>query len=244
MAPQLSIVIPAYDEAKRLPNTLKRIQEFLNPNQIPYEIIVVDDGSRDNTLEVAKAALEHTPHLLLSYGENRGKGYCVRKGMLAASGKYILFTDADLSTPIEEIDRMIPYLEKGYDLVIGSRALPDGEVRRDMLWYREIMGRTYNLLGQMLLFPGISDSQCGFKCFKQDVACDLFSRQKLNDFSFDGEILYLARKCGYRIKELAVNWYQDPTSRVKLVQDSVRMFLDLVKIRHLHRSDFKKEIKP
>ncbi|MBI4971388.1 MAG: glycosyltransferase family 2 protein [Candidatus Omnitrophica bacterium] len=234
MTPSITVVIPAYDEASRLPNTLKEIRDFLRDSGMAYEVIVVDDGSKDATVEVAKSELAGTPHLVLINGKNRGKGCCVRKGMLAASGKYILFTDADLSTPIRELNRMIPYLEDGYDIVIGSRAVQDPVVKRDMVWYREIMGRTYNLFAQLILFPGITDSQCGFKCFKHDVARDLFSRQKLEGFSFDGEILYLARKQKYRIKELAVHWFQDPKSKVKLFKDSIRMFFELIKIRLLH----------
>lgn len=235
MTPSISVIIPAYNEAERLPRSLKTVQDFLNSKNLSYEIIVVDDGSRDRTAESAKNSLMGIQHLILSNENNRGKGYCVRKGMLAASGKYLLFTDADLSTPIHELDRVLPHLEDGYDIVIGSRAAKDPAVKREMLWYREVMGRAYNLFAQLILFPGITDSQCGFKCFKHDVARDLFSKQKLDGFSFDGEILYLARKKGYRIRELAVHWFQAPKSKVKIISDSFRMFFELVKIKLLHR---------
>lgn len=234
MIPFISVVIPAYDEAFRLPKTIKRIQEYLKDKDISFEIIVVDDGSKDQTVSVAKDFLNGSSHLVLTNERNRGKGYCVKKGMLAASGKYVLFSDADLSTPIEEIERMIPHLENGYDIVIGSRAISDSNVKRETWWYREIMGRAYNLLGQLILFPGIQDSQCGFKCFRHDVARDLFSQQKLEGFSFDGEILFLARRQGYQIKEIPVNWFRDSGSKVKLVKDSIRMFFDLIKVRLIH----------
>lgn len=235
MVPFISVVIPAYDEASRLPKTIRRIQEYLKAKSLSFEIIIVDDGSKDQTVDVAKNCLNGSSHLVLTNERNRGKGYCVKKGMLAASGKYVLFSDADLSTPIEEIERMFPHLENGYDVVIGSRAISDPTVKRKIWWYREIMGRTYNLLGQWILFPGIQDSQCGFKCFKHDVARNLFSRQKLEGFSFDGEILFLARRHGYRIKEIPINWIRDDRSKVKLVKDSIRMFFDLIKVRLIHQ---------
>ncbi len=234
--PYISVIIPAYDEADRLPKTLKEVRQFLNSWDKRFEIIVVDDGSHDGTFDVARKNLEGVPHLVLANVQNRGKGYCVKKGMLAASGKYLLFSDADQSTPIAELARMIPYLEDGYDIVIGSRAARDPQVKREMIWYREIMGGTYNLLMQCLIYPGITDSQCGFKCFKHDIARDLFSKQKIDGFSFDAEILYLARKKGYRVKEMAVSWFRDPKSKVKLIKDSIRMFFELIKIRLLHRN--------
>lgn len=233
------MVIPAYEEAARLPGALREIQDYLARKVRSYEIIVVDDGSKDRTVELARQSLNGIPHLILSNGTNYGKGFCVRKGMLAAKGRLVFFTDADLSTPIQELDRVFPYLEQDYDIVIGSRAVEDPivKVHRKMLWYREIMGRTFNFIAQLILGYGIVDSQCGFKCFKQEAARDLFLRQKLNGFSFDAEILYLARKRGYRVKEMAVAWIVDPKSKVRIIQDSIRMFFELIRIRWIHRKD-------
>ncbi|MBI4398176.1 MAG: glycosyltransferase family 2 protein [Candidatus Omnitrophica bacterium] len=233
--PFISIIICAYNEAERLPKSLKEIGNFLESWRRSYEIIVVDDGSRDGTARVASEHLAGVSHFVLSERNNRGKGYAVRTGMLHARGTYILFTDADLSTPIHELEKMIPFLEDGYDLAIGSRAIEAPEVKRTMIWYREIMGRTYNFLREIFIYPGISDSQCGFKCFRREAAKDLFSAQKLNGFSFDAEILYLARKRQYRIKEVPVSWYAETQSKVKIVKDSLNMFLDLIRIRWMHR---------
>ncbi len=241
--PYLSIIIPAYQEAQRLPASLEKVLNYIEGKSFQSEIIVVDDGSNDNTLEVAKQYLDLNIHKVISNGTNKGKGYSVRSGVLLSQGDYILFSDADLSTPIEEMDMMLPYLENGYDVVIGSRALEDKSKERKMLWYREIMGRIYNFLGQLILFPGIRDSQCGFKAFKKESGKKLFQNQKIDGFSFDGEILFLAEREGLKIKELPINWFNADQSKVSLVGDSLKMFLDLIFIRYLHLFSASKRVK-
>jgi len=233
--PFLSVVIPAYQESLRIPKTLEQIYKYLNRQDYTFEIIVVDDGSKDGTSDIAKEVLDSKICTILKNEGNRGKGYSVRRGVLEAKGEYVLFSDADLSTPISELEKMLPHLKSDYDIVIGSRALVDRSCERDMLWYREIMGRVYNAFGQLLLFPGVMDSQCGFKCFTNAAAKTIFSKQLVNGFSFDGEILFLANKQNYRIKELPVNWYNTAQSKVRVVRDSMKMFLDLIYIRWIHR---------
>ena len=156
--------------------------------------------------------------------------------MLAAKGQYLLITDADLSTPIEEVRRFLRYLEAGDDIVIGSRALEDSKIEIHQSFYREIMGRVYNLIARAFSFKGIMDSQCGFKCFKSQVAKELFGLQKINGFSFDAEILFLAQKKGYKIREEPVIWRNSSQSRVQLIRDPIAMFFDLIKIRWIHRN--------
>jgi dolichyl-phosphate beta-glucosyltransferase len=231
----LSVVIPAYNEEKRIGNTCEQIVSFLARQPYVSETIVVDDGSRDRTAAVAEDKLAPSIHRILQNPGNRGKGYAVKQGMLAASGKYVLFTDADLSTPIEEVQKFLKSLEEGYDIVIGSRSLEGSniEIRQNLL--RQSMGKIFNRLARLLTFRSIRDSQCGFKCFKRKVAQDLFSKQQLDGFSFDAEIIYLAQRQGYRIFEMPVTWRNSPHSRVRIVKDSLGMFLDLWRIRWMHR---------
>src|SRR6266568_2532999 len=204
-APRLSVVIPAFNEAERLPRTLARVNAHLVGQGPPYEIVVVDDGSTDGTAESARA--EGGPALtLLRYQPNRGKGYAVRRGMLAARGARRLMTDADLSTPIEELDRLCARMDEGHDVVVGSRALPASRIEVRQPWYRENMGRLFNLFVRALAVPGVRDTQCGFKLFSAAAARDVFSAARLDGFSFDVEALFLARRKGYRIAEVPVRW--------------------------------------
>lgn len=231
----LSVVIPAYNEAKRIGKTLGMIRTYLQKQSYAWEVIVVDDGSTDATARLADEQLEGLPNVVLVNPGNRGKGYSVKRGMLQAQGRYVLFSDADLSTPIEEVSAFLKYLEGDRDLVIGSRALPESHVEIHQNILRELMGRTFNLLARVLAYKGIHDSQCGFKCFRREVARDLFGCQKLEGFSFDVEIVYLAQKKGYRLLELPVTWRNSPASRVNVIRDSIGMFVDLLRIRWLHR---------
>lgn len=234
-APRLSIVIPAFNEESRLGATLDRVLHWLDQWGGSGEILVVDDGSSDGTAALARARGEVEPRVqLLEYGSNRGKGYAVGLGVLEARGQNILFSDADLSTPIEEYTRLEAALES-VDIAIGSRALPDSRLDKRQPLYREMMGRTFNLLVQGLVFPGIRDTQCGFKLFRADVAKAVFSRRKIDGFAFDVEILYIARKLGFRVAELPVIWVNDEESRVDPVRHSIQMFRDIVRIRRLHR---------
>jgi dolichyl-phosphate beta-glucosyltransferase len=232
---RLSVVVPAYNEEKRIGHTLGHMVHFLKSQPYTSEIIVVDDGSQDQTVSLSRQKLAQFPHKVIENAVNRGKGSAVKQGMLAATGDYILFSDADMSTPIEEINRFFPLFLEGFDCVIGSRALKDSklEIRQNAL--REFIGRVFNRLARLLSFRGISDSQCGFKCFTRKAAHDLFQRQKLDGFSFDAEILFLAQKHGYKICEQAVLWKNDAQSRVQILRDPLLMFRDLLKIRWLHR---------
>jgi len=231
----LSVIIPAFNEEARIGNTITEIVAYLLRQFYAWDIIVVDDGSSDRTVQVAKEKLAGFSHVILENVTNRGKGYSVKRGMLEGKGKYLLFTDADLSTPIEELEKFLVYLEKDCDMVIGSRAVEGSQVEIHQPRFREIMGRIFNRIARLLAFRGIHDSQCGFKCFKREAAHRLFSRQKLDGFSFDAEILYLAQKEGYRIKEEPVIWRNSVQTRVQIATDPFRMLVDLIRIRRLHR---------
>jgi dolichyl-phosphate beta-glucosyltransferase len=232
----LSVVIPAYNEELRIGRTLEKITVFLRKQPYASEIILSDDGCKDRTVDAASAGLIGFPsHQILRNARNRGKGAVVKDGMLAGKGKYLLFTDADLSTPIEEVTGFLKTLsQEGYDIVIGSRGLGQSrvEIRQNIL--RQSMGKIFNCMARLLSFRGIKDSQCGFKCFSREAAQNLFKRQKIQTFSFDVEIIYLAQRLGYRILEAPVIWRNSPNSRVHILRDSALMFLDLLRIRWLH----------
>ena len=223
-APLLSVVIPAYNEGRRLPPTLEKIQRHLAGRA--HEIVVVDDGSEDDTAARAAAA----GVTVLRNEGNRGKGYSVRRGMLQARGDRRLMTDADLSTPIEELDRLMAKMDEGYDVVIASRALPESNIEVRQPWYRENTGRLFNLFVRALAVPGVKDTQCGFKLFSAAAARDVFSAARVDGFSFDVEALFLARKKGYRIAEVPVLWRNDAASRVSLLRGALA-FPDLLRIR-------------
>jgi len=228
----LSIIIPAYNEEKRLLPTLDQICKYLSRQNYPYEVIVVDDGSTDNTLQIAGDFANSNGHIVvLTNGQNRGKGYTVRNGMLSAKGKYVFFTDADLSTPIEELEKCLPYLINSHDVIIGSRSLPNSDIIVHQPRYREIMGKTFNFIVNMLLLRGIVDTQCGFKGFKKEVVKKVFNRCKIDGFSFDVEALYLSRKFNYKIKEIPIRWRNSALSKVRPVKHSIQMFKDLINIK-------------
>ncbi len=233
----LSVVIPAYNEEARIGATLGAIIHYLKKQRYDSEIIVSDDGSKDQTVSVAREKLRGFPHQVLLAPENQGKGSAVRRGMLSAKGEYVLFTDADLSTPIEEVKKFIEFHEQNnYDVIIGSRALPESNVEIHQDWKRELMGRVFNFFVSLLAFRGILDSQCGFKSFNRNAAKELFSNQKLEGFSFDVEIIYLAKQSGYKVLEAPVTWRNSTQTRVRLFKDPILMFWDLLKIRWLHRN--------
>ncbi len=228
----LSVVIPAFEEEARIVPTLARVREYLEPRSYRSEVLVVVDGGTDATLRQARSLGEDWPELrVLDNGRNRGKGYSVRRGMLEARGDYCLFSDADLSTPIEEVEHLVDAMADGAQVAIGSRALPDSDVRVRQAWWRQSMGRVFNRVVQMTTVSGIGDTQCGFKCFRRDAAHEVFSRQRLERFSFDVEVLWIATKLGYEIAEVPVVWVNDPASRVHPLSDSVRMLIDLVRVR-------------
>jgi dolichyl-phosphate beta-glucosyltransferase len=228
-APFLSVVIPAFNESARLPQSLERIHAFLAGWGRSYEVVVVDDGSTDDTAARARA----TGATVLQNPGNRGKGYSVRHGMVAARGERRLMTDADLSTPIEELERLLAALDSGVDVVIGSRALPESNIEVRQPWYRENMGRVFNLMVRLLAVPGLHDTLCGFKLWSARAADDVFRRARLDGFSFDVESLFLARKRGYRIAELPVTWRNDAATRVGMLGGFLA-FPDLLRIRANH----------
>jgi dolichyl-phosphate beta-glucosyltransferase len=225
----LSVVIPAYNEARRLPPTLTRVSEHLRAQGTSFEIVVVDDGSTDGTAEVARR--EGGPVVtVLRVEANRGKGHAVRTGMLRARGAYRLMTDADLSTPIEDLARLRARLDEGADVAIGSRAVAGANVEVHQPWLREAAGRTFNRLVQRLALPGLHDTQCGFKLWTAAAATEAFSLGLLDGFCFDVEALYIARKRGRRIVEVPVTWRNDVATRVGTV-GGMAAFADLLRIR-------------
>ena len=229
-----SIVIPAYNEEKRIINTLKRITEFMTLNYPEYEIIVVDDGSTDSTAGVINKNFSSDARIkILKLSSNRGKGYAVRKGILASNGESILITDADMSAPIEQISKLFPFLSEGNDIIMASRAIDKAYVKKHQPWYREIMGKIFNLFVRMLVFKGFYDTQCGFKLIRSDVAKDLANLMQIDGFCFDVEMIFLALKKGYKPIEIGVDWINSPDSKVKLFTSSLAMFVDLFKIKKI-----------
>jgi dolichyl-phosphate beta-glucosyltransferase len=232
----LSVVIPAFEEAERLGPTLARVRAYLEHQSFESEVLVVVDGGRDGTLEMTRRLADGWPALrVFDNGVNRGKGYSVRRGMLEARGRYLLFSDADLSTPIADVERLIAALDGGADVAIGSRSLAGSDVRIRQAWWRQSMGRVFNWVVRFAAVSGFHDTQCGFKCFHREAARRIFSRQRLTRFSFDVELLWIARKLGYTVVEVPVTWENDPSSRVHPVIDSLRMLMDLVRLRYADR---------
>jgi glycosyltransferase involved in cell wall biosynthesis len=234
---KLSVIIPAYNEAQRLPATLADAHAWLTghmPDQ--FEIIVVDDGSSDDGCERVEQL--RMPELrLLRQPQNMGKGAAVRRGMLAANGDIHLFMDADHSTHIREIEKALPLLRPAgdADIVIASRQHPDSDIRQAQSPLREYMGKGFNRLMRMATGIDMADTQCGFKAFTAEASRRIFSRQQLDGFSFDAELLYLAGRMGYRVAEIPVQWINDPNSRVRILIEPLKMFADILKIRRLHR---------
>lgn len=235
----LSIVIPAFNEEKRLEKSLKRILECAIIE--PEEIIVVDDGSRDRTCDILLKAKEKIPNLkVLKNEKNEGKGSALKKGVLCAREDvpYLLITDADLSTPPEEIKRFFPFLND-YAILIGSRGLDRSFIKKRQPLYRERMGIIFNKMVQFLFLPGIYDTQCGFKLFKTSVAKEVFKEIKLKGFTYDVEVLILARIKGFKFKEVPVEWYHEEESKVKISKAPFLMLLELVYLYFNYRSPLK-----
>lgn len=234
---EISVVIPAYNEQWRLSSTLIDIVDYFEKRTCPYEIIVVDDGSLDSTAGVVRKFERICPKITLLQSErNFGKGHAVRAGMLKARGSKILFSDADGATAIKEIERLERKLQEGYDIAIGSRALASLETTVVTSWYRKYPGRIFNGVVNFLVIPQIADTQCGFKMFTYKAAQFIFPKQCSHGFSFDVEILHIARKAGLKIAETAVNWVNVPGSKVNLFTDSLRMFRDVVLFKFRHRN--------
>jgi dolichyl-phosphate beta-glucosyltransferase len=232
LVPDLSIVIPAYNEEKRLERTVRDAVAYFRADGRAFELIVVDDGSRDDTSGVARRLSDELREVrLIRLAANHGKGYAVRSGVVNAGGRKVLFADADGATPFGEIERLDRALEQGADVAVGSRALEARGVRVHAKLYRRIIGRTFHALVELLTVRDIKDTQCGFKLFRAQVAHDLFSRMRMNGFSFDVELLVMAGRRGYRVVEVPVNWSHQPGSKVRLTVDSLRMAIDLFRIR-------------
>ena len=230
---ELSIVVPAFNEEQRLPKTLQSIRTYLNSRSLRAEVLVVDDGSTDATAKVVELSRTGFPELrLISNGRNHGKGFSVRHGMLEAGGEIALFTDADLSTPIEEADKLLAVLRDGtYDGAIGSRAVDRSLIEVHQPVHRERAGIFFNRLVRWIIGLRFRDTQCGFKAFRRERARVIFERQRTEGFGFDPEILFLARQQGLRIAEVPVRWAHHPATKVNMFRDSLGMFLDLLRVR-------------
>lgn len=230
--PFLSFIIPAYNEEQRLPSYLERVIGFFAGEPYSYEVIVVDDGSSDGTAALVKGLMaSHSCLRLEALPRNRGKGFAVKTGMIAAKGKLRVFADADGATPVEEIRRLLDAHGQGADIAIGSRAIKSDECIVQGRVHRKIMGTVFNGLIRALAVRGIHDTQCGFKLFTASAAEDIFPRQRITGFGFDVELLFLARRFGYRIIEVPVNWSDVGGTKVRLVRDSFRMFSEVLRIR-------------
>ncbi|MBI1756342.1 MAG: glycosyltransferase family 2 protein [Fimbriimonas ginsengisoli] len=234
--PHLTVVVPAYNEASRLGPSLGRIAAYYRAQAYPWNVIVADDGSTDDTRRIATDFAKGNPEFtVLSYSPNRGKGCAVRTGMLAAEGDIVLFMDADLATPLEETGKLLPHLAEGAQGAIGSRPLRESRLERRQPKWREAIGRLANKLIQTFGVRGIQDTQCGFKMFTREAAHEIFRRSKLDGFSFDFEALMLARDLGYRIDEVPIRWAHQEGSKVVFWRDYPRALRDLVKLRLMGR---------
>ena len=229
--PQLSVVIPAYNEEASIRKTVESVRTYLTESKISHELLVVDDGSTDRTAEIVLEVAKSVPSLRLLRSGHRGKGGAVKLGMLEAAGEQVLFMDADLSTPIEELQKYLPWLHDGYDVVIGSRKMPGASVTVHQPPLREAMGKVFTWLTNVLLGTRVSDITCGFKCFSAKAASEIFRRQRIDGWGFDAEILFIAGRCGFRIKEVPVVWADDASTKVRLLKDAVRSLKELLEIR-------------
>ena len=230
MKPYLSVIIPAYNEAKRLPLTLVDIDRHLRGVKYFYEIIVVNNNSTDATAEVVERFSHIIKNLKLLNCKVPGKGATVKRGLLEAKGEIRLFTDADNSTSVDQFSKMIPYLKEGYDIIIGSRDIKGAKLVPPQPWHKRLAGDIGNLIIQILLLPGMWDTQCGFKAFSEKAALKIFPLMKISRWAFDVEALVLAKKLGYRIKEIPVVWVNDPFSAVK-ASSYIHFFWEVIKIK-------------
>ncbi|HXH61896.1 MAG TPA: dolichyl-phosphate beta-glucosyltransferase [Fimbriimonadaceae bacterium] len=230
--PHLAVIVPAYNEEDRIAPTLARLHEYFVAQKYTWKVVVVSDGSRDKTCEIVRAfASGHPGFELIDSQPNHGKGFVVRKGMMETEAEWLLFSDADLAAPIEEVEKLFIAVEKGPPIAIGSRPLKESRLEVRQPWYRELAGRTFNLVVQTLAVKGIKDTQCGFKLFREDVAKDVFPRCKLDGYGFDFEALLIARDLGYEIAEIPIRWAHQEGSKVSMVRDGLRMICELFKLR-------------
>jgi glycosyltransferase involved in cell wall biosynthesis len=228
--PFLSLIIPAHNEESRLQETLQEIDQFLAKQAYSFEVVVVENGSVDRTLEIARSFEARRPYLKIFHEDQSGKGRAVRRGVLEARGEYRFFCDVDFSMPISEVNRFIPPALKDVDVAIASREAP-GAVRYNEPAYRHLAGRVFNTLVRLAALPGLRDTQCGFKCFRAPLAEEIFKRQMMMGWSFDVEVLFIAQRWGYKIVEVPIPWYFKSKSRVRMLNDSWHMALDMMAIR-------------
>lgn len=229
---EISIIIPAYNEEKIIRKSISKVIEFLEHEKIEYELIVVDDCSTDRTGVIIKN-FNSKKVILIKNKNNMGKGCAIKEGILNAKKDLILFSDADLSTPIKELSNLLKYIDD-YDIVIGSRRIDGSLIKIKQPFYRTIPGRIFPILVNLMILRGIKDTQCGFKLFKRNAAKDIFQKQRIKGFCFDVEILYLAKKAGYKIKEVPITWNNSADSKVNIIADPIKMFIDLLKIWFRH----------
>ena len=231
--PEISMIVPAYNEGGRIIPTLRAFVSFLGDNRYNYELIVVDDGSTDGTYDVVRDISKEVPQLsIIRHPRNLGKGMAVKSGFLAASGAIVFFSDADHSTPIEELPKLIARIHEGYEIVIASRALPDSIIEKHQKWHRERMGKIFNWIVRIITVRGIHDTQCGFKSFQREKCAPVFARQRIGGFCFDVELLFIAKLRNLHIAEVPVLWRNSADTRVSTLKDSLRMFRDLLMIRY------------
>ncbi len=227
----LSVIVPTYNEERRIGKTLVAIRSFLNKKDYNYEVLVTDDGSTDTTKEVVKIISEGWSQLkILANPINKGKGSVVKNGVLNATGQYILFTDADNATPIEQVDKLLEHINE-YPIIIGSRHCPGAKIHIPQSRHRILLSRASNLLIRLMTVPGVYDTQCGFKLFERNAGHNVFSNVKLDRFGFDFELLVIARHLGYKFKEVGIEWYNDPESKVRAGREAIRTLRDLIKVK-------------
>ncbi len=227
---KISVILPAYNEEKRIGESLKKILHFLGGKFEDFEVIVVDDGSIDNTADLAKKYCRQKVRLIQNR-INMGKGYSIKKGLVAAKYQFALCSDCDLATPIEELGNFIEVISQGYDIVIGSRNLSKSKIKVGQPLYRKLMGKAYPILTTILGLTNFKDTQCGFKLYRSDIAKKIVKSQTIDRFSFDVEMLLIAKKMSCRIKEIPVEWNNKNGSKVNLIRDPASMLIDLIKIR-------------
>ena len=229
---KLSVVVPCYNEEQRLPSTIDLIERYLDARGEPYELILVDDGSVDGTRKLMdEAAARHASVRIVALPRNRGKGRALAEGVKASHGETVLVTDADLSTPIEQLAKLEAALGTGAGVAIGSRSIKGSRIEVAQPFYRVLMGKAFNLIVQTVLLPGIWDTQCGFKLFRGDVARDVFADLTTDGFGYDPEVLYLAKKRGVRVAEVPVVWRNSAPTKVMAVRSSLDMFRHVLKVR-------------
>jgi dolichyl-phosphate beta-glucosyltransferase len=228
--PLASVIIPAYDEERRMPASLERVTSFVREQPYPIEVIVVDDGSRDATAAIVEGFAEKDPFVSLIRNPHGGKGAAIKAGISRGRGQYLVVSDTDLSVPIEELAKFLPPALDGYDVAIASREVA-GAQRINEPYYRHLMGRVYNLLVRLVAVPGIQDTQCGFKAFRREIAREIFPFQTIEGWGFDVEILFIAQRFGYQIVEVPVTWYYGAESKISPVRDTIRMFTELLQVR-------------